>query len=268
MKCKNCNYEIIENTNKCPACGYNLGGLNSQQNVLTQEQQNEISKSIGKVILLFTFIPLIPFVLSGIIFLLIWLVSEKILTILDIIVGIKYVLIVLSVICFGLMISNISNRSNKKVTNIILGILGTIFIAPVIFFSVFIKINVIDAKDSIKINNYSIPTLYQNTQYDDSFITFQTTINDTTSTGDNIKADCVISFYYQPIANQYINLYKQKLMQLGYEYETEYKDEYSDESESNFVKVNKDDFIIISVGGAQVSYCLIEGNYANYKGEW
>lgn len=260
--CPECHAKIDINMSKCATCGFNLKKMNFSLNEIPPEKQEKIGKSILKIGILLWLLPLLPFILVVLGIGLTWLIGSKIISVLTVVTIIKYLLILFSIICFIKVLKNISEKNNKKISNIIFGILGILFISPVLYFSFFSKIYIVDAKKDFNINNYSIPTLYRYTGYDNTLINFRLHLSETSDNGQKLEGDCFISLYHEKIPQEKVYAYEQGLSELGYQRE------FLDDEQTTLIKNNSFDFIIINIEGSAINYCVAKGNFEDYKGEW
>ena len=236
----------------------NFNTINNLPNVLDEENSVNIGKLIGKIILIAALFPVLIFFLVMLCFLLIHFIEKGLMSIPQVITGIKYTLIILSVGCLLCIAKNTRDKNNKIFSNIILSFLSIIFIAPVIYFKFFSSISLVNINENIKIRNIDIPTLYKLEEYHDSLLDFKMNVNTTYEYGQKITGECIFSFYNEEVPKNIIDLYDDKLLSLGYSL-VEIDDEVK-----NYAKNNNNNFVAISHYGGQISYCVIDGSYESY----
>lgn len=106
--------------------------------------------------------------------------------------------------------------------------------------------------DYIEIENNQIPTLYKYTKYDDIFASiYQKDLSDS-----NIVVTFITIYYKSKIPDNYVEEYKEKLIELGYNC-VEYQ------GEELYVKDNdrKSSFQYIFIGDLQVKYGICKSGY-------
>lgn len=238
MKCIKCNYEINDNTVKCPFCGYdykkNISNIkvicnscgtymNPETKICPQcckKHALPASLGIGSSIILLLLIFILPVAIYFIVFLFGMGISSKMININDIVAIVKTIIYI--IICIPLIIAILGYtgkilKNSEKKEKICL-ILSIISIVGLIGFYTFTKNSKIqfddyDKQEYITLNNISVPTLYKITNYDNTFMAMRLKEID-----DNFEAEVITIQTNETIPVDILTSYKNVLLKNGYNY--------------------------------------------------